>query len=332
MSQRTMSILLSTYKRPHMLSFCLEALLRQSLTPEEICVGRRENDVDSARVLAKFAERSGGLVREAVVGPEANLVASMNAALKLTTGDLVALTDDDAEAPADWLDLLATRFEDPTVGGVGGRDYQGANQREALKVGQMRWYGRLIGNHHLGVGGPRDVEVLKGVNCCFRGEVLRCRGFDTRMRGRANVSHWEISLCCSLLKDGWRLIYDPAIAVTHHVAVRHDGDTNARGVFEEHSFKDAVHNETLALLEHLPIERQLAFRAWAYLIGTRAAPGLLQVPRLALTSSSWASEWKRWRATTEGRKKAWHTWREGFSTPNALNDSADTAEPLDANG
>src|SRR5690606_38317061 len=105
---------------------------------------------ESAHVLAEFAAKSGGLVREAVVGPEGNLVASMNAALALTTGELIALTDDDAEAPPDWLEKLAKPFADPSVGGVGGRDWQEINPGEAVEVGRLRWYGKVVGNHHLG--------------------------------------------------------------------------------------------------------------------------------------------------------------------------------------
>ncbi len=151
-------------------------------------------------------------------------------------------------------------------------------------VGRLQWFGRIIPNHHLGVGPARDVQVLKGVNCCFRGDALRRIGFDTKLRGKGNVSHWELSLCFQMIRAGWRLIYDPAIAVDHHVAVRVDGDTNARGDFERDSYIDMVHNETVSLLDHLPPMRKVAFAAWATLVGSREAPGLAQMPRLAMMS------------------------------------------------
>jgi len=57
---------------------------------------------------------------------------------------------------------------DDRVSGVGGRD---AIQRsepwfhgDREIVGQLQWYGSLIGDHHRGVGAAREVDVLKGVN------------------------------------------------------------------------------------------------------------------------------------------------------------------------
>lgn len=32
----------------------------------------------------------------------------------------------------------------------------------------VQWFGRVIGNHHLGTGGVREVDILKGVNMSFR--------------------------------------------------------------------------------------------------------------------------------------------------------------------
>jgi hypothetical protein len=41
----------------------------------------------------------------------------------------------------------------------------------------------LIGNHHLGVGEPREVDVLKGVNMSYRRTAIADIHFDERMRG-----------------------------------------------------------------------------------------------------------------------------------------------------
>jgi hypothetical protein len=236
----------------------------------------------------------------------------MNAGLARTTGDWVALTDDDSEPRTDWLERMSGYFDVAAIGGVGGRDWQPRDRGDvhgARRVGCVSWFGRTSANHHLGAGPARDVDVLKGVNCCFRGDLLRKIGFDTRLRGKGNVSHWEMSLCFKLRRRGYRLVYDPAIATDHHVAARHDGDSNARGTFTEAPFVDGVHNETLALLEHLSPAGRAAFRAWAAAVGTRAAPGLLQVLRLGLQRSDLAGEWRRFQATMAGRRAGRETWR-----------------------
>ena len=214
-----------------------------------------------------------------VVGVEvpagANLVASMNAGLARTSGEFVALTDDDAEPRPDWLARLLPYFDDPGVGGVGGRDDQAANPGEAADVGRVQWFGRVIGNHHLGVGPPRDVDVLKGVNCCFRGNLLRSVGFDRRLRGRGNVSHWELALCLRLRRDGWRLVYDPAIRVDHHPRrpPRRRRESTRR-VRRGSRWLDMAYNETLVAVLAPPAAPHGKARhtlAWSSLASARAS-------------------------------------------------------------
>jgi GT2 family glycosyltransferase len=283
---------------------CLDTLLKQTYPACEIIVGRREGDIESAKVLAQYKKRSGGLVRDAVVGCNDNLVASMNAALALSTGSLVALTDDDAEFPCDWLERMVTLFSDPSVGGAGGKDIQVANPGEAATVGLLQWFGRIIGNHHLGIGPVRDVDVLKGVNCCFRGDDLRAIGFDRRLRGIGNVSNWELAVCFAFARRGFRLVFDPSLEIIHHTGPRFDDDTNNRGVFNGASHADSVYNETLLVMEHLSWSRRSAFIAWAMLFGTGATPGLLQLPRVFARQRSLASSLARFWFTMQGRVAA----------------------------
>ena len=309
MTGPSLSVVLPTYRRTDMLDQCLTALRKQTVPAIEIVVGRRCNDTESAEVIAGHAAASQGVVCEAVVGEQANLVASMNAALARTTGDLVALTDDDAEAPADWLEKIAGPFADPAIGGVGGRDWQPRERGDASEVGILRWWGKVIGNHHLGAGPARDVDLLKGVNCCFRGDLLRDLGFDQRLKGVGNVSHWEMHLCFTLRREGWRLVYDPAIRLDHHIAVRVDGDVNARGGFARAAFEDAVHNGTLALLDHFAGPRRTFFLLWKLGIGTRTEPGVLQTLRLLLLGRSLTEVRERFFATRAGVAAAKTTWK-----------------------
>ena len=271
----SVSVLVPTWRRPDDLRRCLLALERQGRPAEHVVVSYRADDDDTRRVLADFPR-----VTAAEVPAGTNLVGSMNAGLARTTGAFVALTDDDAEPRPDWIGRLLPYFDDEAVGGVGGRDDQVANPGEARDVGRVQWFGRVIGNHHLGVGPPRDVDVLKGVNCCFRGDLLRGVGFDRRLRGKGNVNHWELSLCLRLRRDGWRLVYDPAIRVDHNPGPRHDGDVNQRGGFDAESLGDMAFNETLGICEHLPSSRRLAYMAWSLAAGTGKLPGFAQALRL----------------------------------------------------
>ncbi len=229
----------------------------------------------------------------------------MNAALDVATGDVFALTDDDAEPEPDWLKRIVAVFAaDAGVGGVGGRDVQvGANSREP-DVGRLQWFGRVLGNHHMGEGPARSVDVLKGASCAFRMAPLRDIRFDERLRGRGAQVHWELSLCLALERAGWHLVYDPAIRVKHHVSPRHDDDQLHRGKFAAAPHADAVYNETLALEEHLRGSRLVAFRLWSALVGTRESPGLAQVPRVLMAEGT--AGWERFVATQRARREGRH--------------------------
>jgi GT2 family glycosyltransferase len=204
-------------------------------------------------------------------------VVALNAALQAAAGELVAITDDDAVARPDWLERLERRFQaDKRIGGVGGRDVvhdaSGSGVGAEQVVGVVRRYGRVIGNHHLGTGGARRVELLKGVNMAFRREALRGVRIDERLRGSAQV-HWEIDLCLGVVSAGWELLYDPAIMVDHYPAQRFGEDQRVGRPLQ--ALQNEVYNETRALLRNLPVWRGAIALGYGMAIGTRLAPGLV---------------------------------------------------------
>lgn len=305
----TISVIVPSWRRPADLARCLRALAEQSMPPFEVIVGARAGDAETTRVVTDAAAGSAFPVFVATTD-EPGVIAAMSAALERARGDIVALTDDDAEPRTDWLERLAATFADPLVGAAGGRDWQPHERSDRRDVGRVQWFGRVIGNHHLGAGPARNVDVLKGANLAIRTSLTRALRFDHRLRGAGAQMFWELALCLPLRRAGWTLVYDPAIAVDHHIAPRHDADQRHRGLFAAGPQTDAVHNETLVLLEHLGGAARLAFMAWALLVGTRIEPGLLQALRLAVR---WEGDvLAKVRATRAGRIAGWRTWtRDG---------------------
>ena len=295
------TVIVPTYRRPADLSRCLAALRGQTRPPEEVLVSVRIDDNESHSVIS--GTRSGWPALHDVTVNRPGVVAAMNAALDAATGDMLALTDDDAAPEPDWLERMAATLESrPDVGGVGGRDVQAGINETRGDVGRVQWSGRVIGNHHVGIGPPREVDVLKGVCCAFRTSLVRPIRFDERLHGNGAQVHWELALCLALRRAGWRLIYDPAIRVLHHVAPRHDADQLHRGRFAVAPHEDAVYNETLILAEHFSPMRGLVFRTWSMLVGTGAEPGLLQLPRVLAKQG--ATGWHRFLATQRARRVA----------------------------
>lgn len=322
------SVIVPTYRRVDDLRRCLAALAGQTRPADEVLVVVRDADVATRAFVQELKHETSTRIRIAEVGVP-GVIAAMNAGLEAAAGDIIALTDDDAAPRPDWIARIEGAFAaDPKLGGFGGRDWlhwgdriENAAQPDA---GRMSWYGRVGAGHHAVVGPPREVDVLKGVNCAYRAEPLRAIRFDTRLAGTGAQVHWELSLGLAMKRAGWKLVLDPSLAVDHYPAVRFDEDR--RNEFNALAQRNAVANETLVLFEHLRGIARLSFLGWAVLVGTRAAPGLAQVPRLCLGRER--NVLRRWWSTLRGRVMGLAMYRNDVVKP--INSKAESGGGLAA--
>lgn len=302
------SIIVPTYRRSQDLKRCLTALKQQTRPADEVLIVVRDTDTQTWEFFKTFNPESLPLRILTVTNP--GVIAAMNLGLDAARGDIISFTDDDAAPHANWLARIESSLLcDPHIGGVGGRDFMYADNRllEGSKkvVGRVQWFGRTIGNHHLGVGEPREVDILKGVNMSFRRSAIQNRRFDRRMRGTGAQPHFEIEFCLALKEAGWKLIYNPEIAVDHYPGKRFDEDL--RGQFSPIATENLVHNQTLALLEHLPPAQHVIFLLWAIGVGTRASRGFIQWLRFLPHEGNISTQ--KFLACLRGRWQGWQTWR-----------------------
>ena len=277
----TISVIVPSYRRPLALSHCLDGLVGQRLAPGEILVVAREGDDETAAVVRDRVERGRSQVRLVPVA-EAGVLAAMQAGAAASTGRVVAFIDDDAIAPDDWLERLVGLLTAHDVGAAGGRDVvAGVRGTPATDVGRITRLGGMVGNHHLGAGRARDVDVLKGVNIAFRREAL---ALPRRLRGGGAQVHWEVATSQWARARGWRLVYDPSIAVDHRPASRFDADQ--RDAPTATALSDAAFNYERGLLAARP---ELYWRRALYgtIVGQRDNPGLLRAAAAAL-SRDWS--------------------------------------------
>ncbi|GAB4453283.1 MAG: glycosyltransferase [Armatimonadaceae bacterium] len=304
---QTLGVLIPTYRRHKDLLNGLEALKKQKRMPDQVVVTVRDTDTDTQAALKQYD--AGALPLQIATVSIPGVVAAMNAGLAAITTDITVLTDDDTTPFPDWLERIEALFaSDARIGGVGGRDFQAIHPGSEPIVGILQPFGRIIGNHHLAVGPARDVQILKGANCAFRTAPLKAIGFDERMAGKGAQVNWEMAICLAFLRAGWRLVFDPAIAVDHHVAPRADNDLNHRGIFGAEGHREAVHNYTLLLWEHFPPQQKLLFLLWFTLVGTHGEPGLvgLMLGLLKRRPEAFA----RFQATQQGRFAGIRTTRQ----------------------
>lgn len=307
------TVIVPTYRRPDQLAGCLDGLIRQTLAPVQVVVTVRDTDPESAEVARRYAS---ALPIEVAGIDVPGQVAAINRGMDHARGDIVAITDDDAVPHPDWVERIEAWYRtDPRIGGVGGRDhvYHGTvpETGEAEVVGRLQWFGRVIGNHHLGVGPAQDVDVLKGANWSFRRAAIADQRLNTRLRGSGAQVRNEVDFCLRLSRQGWRLVYDPLVAVDHFPAVRFDIDQRGSDHFHPLAQENATFNDTLALMAHFGPANRAAFAAWAVLVGTCEFPGLAQWARLALRGDRHAGA--KLRATLRGRLEGMRDWRETAS-------------------
>jgi glycosyltransferase involved in cell wall biosynthesis len=303
------SVLIPTYRRAKDLARCLAALEKQTRPADEVLVVVRDSDAETWQLLK--ALNPDALPLRTVTVSVTGVVAAMNAGVDVAKGEIIAITDDDAVPHTDWLERIEAHYlADDTVGGVGGRDrmHYGTQlvEGQSQVVGRLQWFGRAIGNHHLGVGNAREVDILKGVNSSYRRSAIANVRFDQRLRGTGAQVHHELMLCLTLKRAGWKLIYDPQIVVDHYLGQRFDEDRRDR--FNPTAFSNMTYNETLSLLEHLTPARRIVFSIWAVLVGTRDAWGLVQLLRFFPSQGKLA--WQKWLASMHGRWQAWLTWSD----------------------
>ncbi|MBN3757145.1 glycosyltransferase [Paraburkholderia sp. Tr-20389] len=302
------SVIVPTYRRTVDLARCIEALDAQQRRADEVIVIARNDDRPTIDWLTqRSALRPDAQLRIALVG-RPGVVAAYNRGIETATGDVICFTDDDAAPHPDWIARIARAFEqDAALGGLGGRDivHQGGGILQGQKpiVGLVRWYGRLIGNHHIGHGGPREVDVLKGVNMAFRSDAVGTLRFDERLRGSGAQVHCELAFSLDVGRRGWTLVYDPTLLVDHYPAQRSDEDQ--RHVFNDAAFYNASFNLRLIMCEHLSTPGRWAFVTYSTLFGSRADPGLVRALLLAINGDGITLALRKWRVGLRAMRGAW---------------------------
>jgi glycosyltransferase involved in cell wall biosynthesis len=265
------TVIIPTFRRPNQLSQCLLGVANQTRPPTETIVVLREDDEETRAYLS--SDRMP-LHPKQVTVTRPGVIEAMAAGLKSSKTPFVAFTDDDAIPRPDWLERLIGDFADAHVGASGGRDLVGGPLApgEALQdvVGLLTRWGRLRGNHHIGRGPARDVNVLKAVNCMYRTEAA---AIPRNLRGSGAQVHFEVGMGLWAQSRGWRIVYDPQTVVDHYPGPRFDRDSRSRPA--QSAVHDAAYNLTFIIAS---FGTSLAIRriVFALAIGDRSSPGLLR--------------------------------------------------------
>ncbi len=171
-----------------------------------------------------------------------------NMGVAAAIGEIVVFTDDDCRLPAkSFLQAHVANYDDPKVGGVGGRVIDKnttLNREQSGPVCTVTKTGRIFGNALSLV--RQDINAPRGGNMSYRREIIpQVGGFDEQFRGNAMREETDFSL--RVVKAGWRIIYDPT-AEAIHLALHGGSRSRERiGWYEDFFF-----NESYFFLKNFP--------------------------------------------------------------------------------
>jgi cellulose synthase/poly-beta-1,6-N-acetylglucosamine synthase-like glycosyltransferase len=308
----TISVLVPSYRRPEDLERCLIALAGQHRLPDEVILVSRKGDQATLELAINWRASLPLAIIEVDLPGQVN---ALNAGLDVVRHTIVAITDDDAAPRPEWLARIEARFDnDLRLGGVGGRDWLHKDGkidgRMRSPVGKILWFGRLVGNHHLGAGPPRDVDVLKGANMSYRMSALAGIRFDPSLRGNGAQVCNDLAFSLAVKAAGWKLVYDPAVEVDHYPASRFDLDQ--RNMFHPQAVEDEAFNRYWAMNQSLsPRWKRKMALLWQHAVGTEATPGAIHVLRGFLRQDPEAVG--RWKRASRGRTAAHCVKRPPYS-------------------
>ncbi|MEU6378998.1 mycofactocin biosynthesis glycosyltransferase MftF [Streptomyces sp. NPDC046909] len=186
-------------------------------------------------IVVDDASRRPGTVRAVAVRHGARFVpldvnvgpaGARNAGLRLVTTPFVVFVDSDVVLPADTVPTLLKHFSDPRVA-------MAVPRITGLPTAVRSWIARYEEARSSLDLGPRPAQVRPGTSVSWastactvaRVEALSA-GFDERMRVGEDVDlGWRI------VKNGWRIRYEPAVHAAHEHRTRFDDWFTRKAVY-----------------------------------------------------------------------------------------------------
>ncbi len=203
------TVIIPTYNEEKHIGECLSAIVNGTRRPDQILVA----DGYSQDRTRKIAKSFPGV--KVVRNPGRTAAAGRNAALAVTTGEVVAFTDGDCIPEPDWIEEIERAFTEKEIDGMGGKVINAPFENDYERYwGTLAW--TLLMNF------PDEAYVVKNqtlndafvtANCAYRKELLdRLGGFDLWFANNAE----DVDLSWRALRAGARLMYIPDAVIRAH--------------------------------------------------------------------------------------------------------------------
>ncbi len=260
-----LSIVIPTHSRPELLAVCLARVHQHAPPATQVIV---VDDGSPGGAAGDVARRFPGVevVRRTRRG---GFCAAANAGIAAARGAVVELLNDDTEVTAGWAEAALAAFADPAVGAVAplvlrwptGDRVDSAGDRYYLGgVAGKRGHGEPLGPAHRR---PGPVFGASASSAFYRRDALLRVGAFPESFG---AYFEDVDLAFRLHRAGYRILFEPAARVLHHVGASH-GRPGRRLLEQQSRNEERVFWRNLpgralarALPRHLAV---LAAKAWA---------------------------------------------------------------------
>jgi glycosyltransferase involved in cell wall biosynthesis len=201
-------------------------LLRQTWPSDRLeIVVSDNNSIDGTRdVVERAASRSNGIRVRYLFVAQSGKSHAVNAALQLTRGDLIAMTDDDVEPDREWIAALSRAVEET------GSDFVAGRIRPVWEIEPPRWmspavYGALAvpdnGDVRVPITADGSMSIMPiGANMAVRAATItRLGGLRTdfgKLAGSLRTGE-DHEFFLRMLRAGCRGVYEPTAVVGHFV-------------------------------------------------------------------------------------------------------------------
>jgi len=138
-------------------------------------------------------------------------------------------------------------------------------------VGRISRWGRLVGNHAIGAGPRREVDVAGGASMAYRAGALAVPDAGVLM-GTGAEPHHEVLMAAWVRALGYRVVYDPEVVVDHPTEPEDDlARRRAAG-----SWTTAVAHNLVVGATAFGERSVLRVVTYGVLVGTRGTPGVVR--------------------------------------------------------
>jgi GT2 family glycosyltransferase len=220
----SVSVIIATYNRATLLSECLNHLVRQPFKPDDEVIVVDNGSTDATPDVIR-AHQAASVKVIGLTEARAGKSHAVAAALAIARGDILALTDDDVNVDAGWLDAIRSAMDgSAAVALIGGPVEPRWETAAPLWLRLGRGYGRLAAPLALLDYGDAPIDLgprtVLGANMAVRRDVIaELGGFAThlgKLRGTL-LSGEDQELCMRVQQAGYRACYCPGALVRHWV-------------------------------------------------------------------------------------------------------------------